>query len=108
MLKVALVNPARRDRYPQPPMGLALLAAVGVAIWAALSLDPSGDRGAGTGRDYEKEFLKHKKFDLSLVKWSELLPAIPAKMETPVALAVFADGNICHHSFLCRKHIRIR
>lgn len=28
MLKVALVNPARHDRYPQPPMGLALLAAV--------------------------------------------------------------------------------
>jgi radical SAM superfamily enzyme YgiQ (UPF0313 family) len=28
MLKVVLVNPARGDEYPQPPMGLALLAAV--------------------------------------------------------------------------------
>jgi len=28
MLKVALINPARNDKYAQPPMGLALLAAV--------------------------------------------------------------------------------
>ncbi len=76
-------------------ISLALLAAVGVAIWAALSLDPTGDRGAGTGRDYEKEFQKLKKFDRSLVKWSESLPAIPVKMDSPVALAVFDDGNIC-------------
>ena len=28
MLKVALVNPAQATRYPQPPMGLALIAAL--------------------------------------------------------------------------------
>ena len=28
MLKVALINPAQHDRYAQPPMGLALIAAV--------------------------------------------------------------------------------
>jgi len=28
MLKVALINPAQSTKYPQPPMGLALIAAV--------------------------------------------------------------------------------
>jgi hypothetical protein len=76
-------------------ISLAVLAAVGVAVWAALSLDPTGQRGAGTGRNYEKEFQKLKKFDLSLVKWAEVLPAIPTKMESPVAMAVFSNGDIC-------------
>lgn len=76
-------------------ISLALLAAVGVAVWAALSIDPMGKRGANTGREYDKNFQKLKKFDLSLVKWSEELPAIPTGMETPVALAVLDSGNIC-------------
>jgi len=76
-------------------ISLALLAAVGIAVWAALSLDPRGDRGAGTGRDYDKEFQKLKKFDLSLVKWSEELPAIPARLDLPTAITVLDDGRIC-------------
>lgn len=76
-------------------ISLALLAAVGVAIWAAMSLDPTGDRGAGTGRKHEEDFQKLKKFDLSLLKWSELLPALPTGMDLPIALAVLDDGNIC-------------
>ncbi len=76
-------------------ISLALLTAVGVAVWAALSIDPMGKRGANTGREYDKNFQKLKKFDLSLVKWSEELPAIPVGMETPVALAVLDNGNIC-------------
>jgi hypothetical protein len=74
---------------------LAVLAAIGLAVWAALSLDPTGERGAGTGRNYEKEFQKLKKFDLSLLKWAEQLPAIPVKLDTPIAIAAFDDGNIC-------------
>ena len=76
-------------------ISLAVLAAVGIAVWAALSIDPTGRRGAGTGRDYDNDFQKLKKFDLSLVKWSESLPAIPTGMDSPVALAVLDDGNIC-------------
>ncbi|MBT3198542.1 MAG: hypothetical protein HN350_01380 [Phycisphaerales bacterium] len=74
---------------------LVLLGVVGVAIWAALSIDPMGDRGAGTGRDHDESFQKLKKFDLALVKWSENLPAIPVEMDSPVALAIFDNGNIC-------------
>ncbi len=74
---------------------LAVLAAIGLAVWAALSLDPTGQRGAGTGRNYEKEFQKLKKYDLSLLKWAEQLPAIPVKLDSPIAIAVFDDGNIC-------------
>ena len=76
-------------------ISLAVLAAVGVAVWAALSIDPTGQRGAGTGRDYDNDFQKLKKFDLTLLKWAESLPAIPARMDLPVALAVLNDGNIC-------------
>jgi hypothetical protein len=76
-------------------ISLALLAAVGVAIAAALSIDPMGQRGAGTGRDYDKDFQKLKKFNLALVKWSEELPAIPTGMKTPQAVTVLNDGTIC-------------
>ena len=76
-------------------ISLALLAAVAVAVWAALSIDPMGDRGAGTGRNYDEEFQKLKKFDLSLLKWSESLPALETGMDLPTALAVFDGGNIC-------------
>ncbi|MDP6636194.1 MAG: NHL repeat-containing protein [Phycisphaerae bacterium] len=77
-------------------ISLAVLAAVGIAVWAAFSLmDPTGDNGAGTGRDYDKAFQKLKKFDLSLVKWQESLPAFPTGMDSPVALTVLDDGNIC-------------
>jgi len=76
-------------------ISLAVLAAVVVAVWAALSLDPTGEQGAGTGRDYDKDFQKLKKFDLSLVKWAESLPAMPTGMDLPVALAVLDDENIC-------------
>jgi len=76
-------------------ISLTVLAAVAVAVWAALSIDPIGRRGAGTGRDYDKEFLKLKKFDLSLLKWAESLPAMTVAMDLPTALAVLDDGNIC-------------
>ncbi|MCP4377605.1 MAG: hypothetical protein GY794_15685 [bacterium] len=76
-------------------ISLAVLAALGIAVWAVLSLDPTGQNGAGTGRDYDKDFQKLMKFDLSLLKWTEVLPAIPVKMDVPLALAVSDDGNIC-------------
>jgi hypothetical protein len=76
-------------------ISLAVLAALGIAVWAVLSLDPTGQNGAGTGRDYDREFQKLKKFDLSLLKWNEVLPAIPVQMDVPVALAVSDDGSIC-------------
>ncbi|MBC8373371.1 MAG: hypothetical protein ISS69_13655 [Phycisphaerae bacterium] len=76
-------------------ISLTVLVAVAVAVWAALSIDPMGRRGAGTGRDFDKELQKLKKFDLSLLKWSESLPAMPVSMDSPVALTVLDDGNIC-------------
>ena len=77
-------------------ISLIVLAAVGIAVWAAFSLmDPTGDNGAGTGREHDKKFQKLKKFDLALLKWQEVLPAFPVKMDLPVALAVLNDGNIC-------------
>jgi hypothetical protein len=76
-------------------ISLAVLAALGIAVWAALSIDPMGNRGAGTGRDYDRDFQKLKKFDLALLKWQEALPAFPVKMDLPVALAVLDGGNIC-------------
>jgi len=77
-------------------ISLAVLAAIGVAIWAAIDLmDPTGENGAGTGQNFDKELQKLKKFDLALLKWSEKLPAIPTGMELPIALAMFDNGDIC-------------
>ncbi|MDP6544793.1 MAG: NHL repeat-containing protein [Phycisphaerae bacterium] len=77
-------------------ISLAVLAAVGIAVWAAFSLmDPTGDNGAGTGREYDKDFQKLKKFDLSLLKWVEVRPASPVFLDVPTAVAVLDSGSIC-------------
>ena len=76
-------------------ISLAVLAAVAVAVWAALSIDSTGRRGAGTGRNYDEDFQKLKKFDLALLKWQEALPALPARMDLPVALAMIDGRDIC-------------
>jgi DNA-binding beta-propeller fold protein YncE len=49
----------------------------------------------GTARNYDEDLQKIRKLDLSLLKWSESLPAIETGMNLPVALAVLDDGNIC-------------
>jgi len=74
---------------------LAVAAAVVVAIVAVLSIDPTGQRGAGTGQEYDLDLRELRRIDPSLVKWRQSAPAIPAGMDLPVGLAVMGDNSIC-------------
>jgi len=74
---------------------LAVAAAVAVAIVAVLSVDPTGQRGAGTGQDYDLDLRELRRIDPSRIKWQASAPAIPTGMDLPIGLAVLGDNSIC-------------
>ena len=76
-------------------IGVAVLAAVVVAVVALLNMDTTGRRGAGYGRRFDARVARLEPVDPALLKWVESAKAIRTGMENPRGIAVGAGDRIC-------------
>lgn len=76
-------------------IGVAVLAAVVVAVAALLNMDTTGRRGAGYGRRFDARMARRRRIDPALLKWVESAKAIRTGMENPRGIAVAAGDRIC-------------
>ena len=72
-------------------VGVLIVAAVGVAIWAIFAGDPTGQTGSGLGAQWQYNTENLRPIDASLLTWKQTL-AFDSRASRPIGVAAGAEA----------------